>query len=341
MNFITRLFKNDKSISAQSTNVQIDRREIPADTINRMQQIEASKSYRKKIYRMYYNDYPEKPFISQDREFNTNWIEQAQMFPAQSIIPIETMTRFSDGLLPGHIYMLYWLNKYGKRRIPAYFEYEYGICFAKEKRFLVESGYLGNDNKPTNLGNQAMREHCGVIEKKHPKPLHTGDDPIGLINTDDTGRAITSDVTPGSFDIPSSDMDIVKKEFEIINELVFKAMKLAHLNIRLKIDFSLLRFASNCTYYEYASLTKTGRVPKCPLTLHYAYADHIQPTHTQDYFGEINYLRNGRIGSARLIFWNRDNGYMIIIGTVKDVLAIKKVEKSSKRGWDVLYKLET
>lgn len=42
------------------------------------------------------------------------------------------MVRNEDGLLPGHIYMLYWLNKFTNKRIPQYFEYEYGIDFEKE-----------------------------------------------------------------------------------------------------------------------------------------------------------------------------------------------------------------
>ena len=74
-----------------------------------MQRIKASKHYCDKLYKMFYKGYPEMPFISQDRELNTNWIKQSQMF---GVTPTkEMMTRYSDGLLPGHVYMLYWIRE--------------------------------------------------------------------------------------------------------------------------------------------------------------------------------------------------------------------------------------
>ena len=65
----------------------------------------------------FYKGYPELPYISNER--NIEWIEQAELFPKQCIIPKSIMTRYSDGLLPGHIYMLYWLNRYTNKKIPV------------------------------------------------------------------------------------------------------------------------------------------------------------------------------------------------------------------------------
>lgn len=144
------------------------RRSIPTKKIDQMQRIEASTIYKNRIYKKFYSDYPEKPFISQDRELNTNWIEQAEKFPKQCIIPKPMMTRFSDGLLPGHVYMLYWLKKYTNKRIPAYFEYKYGIDFEKEKKLLIETGLLNSDLKPTEKGNAAIIRHNEIIEKHNP-----------------------------------------------------------------------------------------------------------------------------------------------------------------------------
>lgn len=142
------------------------RKNIPASVIDADQRILASESYRQKIYKKYYSDYPIKPFISKDREQNTDWLEQAKMFPEHSIIPRGMMTRFSDGLLPGHIYMLHWIDKIHRKRIPVYFEYEFGIEFDKEKLFLQEKGYLDNDNRLTGKGKQAILAHYDVIENK-------------------------------------------------------------------------------------------------------------------------------------------------------------------------------
>lgn len=143
-----------------------DRSKIDAGKIDQMQRIEASDAYRHQIYEKYYKHYPEKPYISQDREFNTNWMEQAEKFKEQSIIPKSMMTRFSDGLLPGHIYMLYWIDKIHRKRIPVYFEYEFGIDFEKEKVFLQENGYLDNENQLTEKGKQVLSAHYEVIENK-------------------------------------------------------------------------------------------------------------------------------------------------------------------------------
>lgn len=341
MGFMNKLFGKDKSrFIPEDSNGLIDRRKIPAEEIDRMQQIEASEKYRRKIYKMFYKGYPEMPFISQDRELNTNWIEQAQIFPMQSILKKEKMTRYPDGLLPGHIYMLYWLGKYTNRRIPAYFEYDYGICFIAEKAFLKKHGYLNNDNKPTELGEEAIKIHYDVIEERHPKPLHTSGAPVGFADTETPIRTIPDNMTPGIIDIPNNDMDLIRKELDIINGLVSEAISLAHLNLKLKISFSLLRFEKNFTYYECVPYTKTGRSSKYPLILHYAYDNHGQPIPSQDRFGELKYLSNGKIGAARLIFWNHTDGYMISLGTVKNILAIKKVERSVSSGWQVIYKFE-
>lgn len=96
------------------------------------------------------------------------------------------MIRYSDGLLPGHIYMLYWLGKYANRRIPAYFEYDYGIHFVAEKEFLKKHGYLNDVDKPTELGKQAVETHYDVVEERHPKPLHESKTPVGFTGTNKT-----------------------------------------------------------------------------------------------------------------------------------------------------------
>lgn len=156
------------TVVKQSQSIQtVDRRSISPDQIEDMQKMPASDRYRDRIYKKYYSSYPIKPFISRDREKNTNWLNQAKDFPKQSIIPISMMTLFSDGLLPGHIYLLYWVDKHGKKRVPSYFEYKYGIEFEKEKQFLINNGYLV-DNKLTSKGTEAIVTHFDIIEAHSP-----------------------------------------------------------------------------------------------------------------------------------------------------------------------------
>lgn len=121
------------------------------------------------IYNRYYSDYPELPYISNDRNVS-EWLEKMQMFPKQNTIPKSIMKRYADDLLPGHVYMLYWLKRYTNKEVPAYFEYKYGIDFDKEKLFLEKNGYLEN-NKPTEKGKKAIQKHKTVIEKHSTKKI--------------------------------------------------------------------------------------------------------------------------------------------------------------------------
>ena len=121
----------------------------------------------KRIIKRFYADYPEPPYISNERK--ANWIKEAEMFPSQCIIPKSMMERYADGLLPGHIYMLYWLKRYKNKKVPAYFEYKYGLDFDKEKTYLCENGYLGDNYKPTQKGEEAITNHFDVIQN-HKKP---------------------------------------------------------------------------------------------------------------------------------------------------------------------------
>jgi hypothetical protein len=81
----------------------------------------------------------------------------------------EMMIRYADGLLPGHVYMLYWLKKYTNKKVPAYFEYKYGVDFEKERAFLLNEGFLDSMNKPTAKGYEAIEKHSNVIENHAPK----------------------------------------------------------------------------------------------------------------------------------------------------------------------------
>lgn len=170
MGLLNRLFSSlGKNSKLQDALPTVDRMALPAPQIDDMQHIEASAGYQKMIYKRYYSGYPEKPYISQDREFSTDWIERADKFPEQNIIPKSMMRRFSDGLLPGHVYMLYWLGKYTNKKIPVYFEYKYGIEFTKEKEFLKGDGFLDEADKPTLKGEKAIKDHAKVVLDHTPK----------------------------------------------------------------------------------------------------------------------------------------------------------------------------
>ena len=116
------------------------------------------------VNRKYYKNYAEKVYVSEERDLK-QWESMISMFP-NMLVQKDKMVRDKDGLLPGHIYMLHWLNKSdSNRRVPVYFEYEYGIDFFKEKQYLQLKGLIFKD-KPTKLGLSKIEENKEIIDEK-------------------------------------------------------------------------------------------------------------------------------------------------------------------------------
>lgn len=294
------------------------------------------------IYDTYYSNYPVKPYISDERNIG-EWMERTKLFPKQNIIPKTMMTPYSDGLLPGHIYMLYWLKKYKNKRVPAYFEYRYGIDFEKEKEFLFCNKYLDTNDKPTQLGLEAINKHIEVIEAQHPKPKFSETSVTSSPDIKYSGREIPEDLVDRCFPVPNDDKEIISREINEINKLISYALKLAHIKRRFRIDSSRFVYSDFHTYYEGQPFTPSGRLKKIPLILHYDYKNDDQILESdidRDFFGEIGYLQNGHIAKARLIFWFKKEGYIINLGIVDNALTVKKVEKSINFKWVPIYKLK-
>lgn len=293
------------------------------------------KTFKEKIIDTFYKDYPEIPYIAEDRE--KEWFEMATMFP-QSLVDKNAMIRYDDGLLPGHVYMLYWINKYkGKnRKIPRYFEFDYGINFEKERELLIEKGYLGRNLNLTEKGKNATLQHNEVIESRHPKPKNIGEPDSGTIVFPDFGRTIPT-IPDKTYKVPDTDFPLIEAELQEINQAIKKALRLAKMRTILTIDSKAINFNCRETCYEVHAYTKSGKRSKYPLTFHYAYFDHNTTSEMPiDYFGELNYLRSGIIGDARLIFWKKKKGYLIKIRTKKDQTFIKSVETVNAQhdpGW--------
>ena len=247
------------------------------------------------------------------------------------------MTRYSDGLLPGHVYMLYWIDKQNRKRIPSYFEYTYGINFYKEKNFLEDKGYI-IDDKITELGKKAITSHYEVIEAKHPKPKNTGNASKSIIEFSNCGRKISIPFSNGRLRVPISDKPVILREIQQLNQAIELAKRLSGIKANLAIDGNELCFTDPKMFYEFHNLTPKGRETKSPLTLHYVCSGHNDANSPKDYFGEISYARDGKIYSAKLIFWKYKKGYMIHIGTNKNQTLIKKVEISENFKWIVKYK---
>ncbi|WP_088825642.1 tetratricopeptide repeat protein [Listeria goaensis] len=87
-----------------------------------------------------------------------------------SIVPKEYMVPLPNGLLFGHIVLLWWLNnsRTNKNTIPGYFLYMYGIDFYTEKEILVEAHLISN-NVLTEKGVSTLKEYNEIIRKHKAK----------------------------------------------------------------------------------------------------------------------------------------------------------------------------
>lgn len=143
---------------------RIDLTQVDQDEIDRNQSIPASEEFQDEIIARFYSDFPERPFISKDSEVRNDWVEAASLFP-QFLIKKEAMERLDNGMLPGEVYLLYWISKSKRSRVPVYFERKYGINFWEKKQSLQENGYLTEDGKLTDLGEETIRQYSEVIKK--------------------------------------------------------------------------------------------------------------------------------------------------------------------------------
>ena len=352
-NKINGLFSTNDSRKQLDTHL-IDSSTILSEHICDMQKIPASESYRDKVYKKYYKSYPIKPFISMDREKNTNWLEQAEIFSKQSIIPISMMTQFNDGLLPGHVYMLYWINKNGQKKVPSYFEYKYGIEFDREKKYLINNGYLVDD-KLTNKGEEAINVHYDIIEAHSPKSTSEmkakkqfADSEVVYVDqhSKTNGFVITqTHFVNGRNLMLVSEMDKVTifADVKMINELLTSIRKQLKIREELNIPISEIVFNNNFsqnlyTYFEYEPLTTNGKQSKYPFELYITTREHFDPRPNFECFGSIGYLKDNRIGRATFNFWYHKTGYHISLGMINNKLSVKKIEQSLNNTTTTIYK---
>ncbi|RPA59580.1 hypothetical protein EF384_06525 [Aerococcus agrisoli] len=89
-----------------------------------------------------YQEYPETPYINPNRDVDTFMAKLDVQ--KEHLVPKRNMERNEDGLLPGHIILL-WRLDLGTfttdSAIPRYFEYIYGIDAETDLARLIDEGY--------------------------------------------------------------------------------------------------------------------------------------------------------------------------------------------------------
>lgn len=97
----------------------------------------------KKITHPIYQNYPEQPYISPDRDI-VAWEKTPEKFP-YGVVEKKQMERLPEGLLPGDVVLLWRIhfnNFTNETVIPQYFEYRYGINSTDSMNTLMNLGYV-------------------------------------------------------------------------------------------------------------------------------------------------------------------------------------------------------
>lgn len=118
-------------------------------------------------------------------------------------------------------------------------------------------------------------------------------------------------------------------DIDVINNYLAEARNLSKIRTKLCINkndiiFSGIRDSSS--HWEIVPYTKTGKLAKYPLVIHYRtkYFNSFEPI--ENYFGSIYYMKDGTIGKAELINWIKHKNYLVKLGIINGKLSIKSVQ---------------
>lgn len=312
----------------------------------------SSDAYAKKIQEQYYSDFSEIPFVSPARKKDINWTDMITIFP-NMLVEREMMKRNPDGLLPGEVYLLYWIDHFKEKKdYPVYFEYRYGIDPSVSKTLLIEKDLLF-ENHATEKGKAILSKYNYVLEAHSPGK--TSSKKAKLASQNEPFIAIKTEIEHPLFSICdpfeengvkasiiSSDEQIwLKQDLHEINRLL--AMFINRLPkksvFEIRIEFILFRKhkkdSSSSTYLSSHPTTPSGRKSKYHQTIYFATrklpskeiheGNSIYFLSEYDAHGVVDYLEDGSIGKAWLNIWHYRQGYHIDIAKTTGGLTLKKV----------------
>lgn len=126
------------------------------------------KRYSRKLKTIYIKKgYKNIPYISEE---NAQFIIDHYNDPFNFLVPKEYMKTLkvnNHTILRGHIVLLWWLNnpRTSKKKIPKYFEREYGIDAKAEIEVLKKYGWIFDNGKLTEVGKGILEDHDEMIRQ--------------------------------------------------------------------------------------------------------------------------------------------------------------------------------
>ncbi|MCA5012199.1 MULTISPECIES: hypothetical protein [unclassified Enterococcus] len=165
-----------------------------------------------------YETYPEFPVMSADRDVDI-WL-QAIANGSVTIVPKEHMTRNEDGLLPGEVLLLDWVNEKDSTftDFPDFFEMEFGIDPVEATNKLLFSDYLDILNEPSVLEFWSLTQLNDVLEENGLTSCSDKKQAITKIKKEFSKDYITNMIDPGIYVLMEKGQKIVEKYADFIHE---------------------------------------------------------------------------------------------------------------------------
>lgn len=165
-----------------------------------------------------YETYPEFPVMSADRDVDI-WL-QAVANGSVTIVPKEHMTRNEDGLLPGEVLLLDWVNEKDSTftDFPDFFEIEFGIDPVEATNQLLFSDYLDILNEPSVLEFWSLTQLNDVLEENGLTICSDKKKAITKIKKEFSKDYITNMIDPGIYVLMEKGQKIVEKYADLIHE---------------------------------------------------------------------------------------------------------------------------
>lgn len=124
----------------------------------------------------FYKEYPEKPFISEKRDYK-KFLEEVKISKSK-LVPIKNMNRTDEGLLPGDIILLWRINfgtftteSIKEGMYPKYFEYTYGIDAPKSLERLISLDLVLKNSNLESLPHNNLTFLKQLLKNKNVKGL--------------------------------------------------------------------------------------------------------------------------------------------------------------------------
>lgn len=165
-----------------------------------------------------YETYPEFPVISAERNVD-EWVESIAK-GTSTIVPKESMIRNADGLLPGEVILLDWVNKQDSTLavFPEFFEMVFGIDPIASTNELLFADYLDILNDASVIDYWSLFQLNEVFEENGLSKCDTKAQALKLLKKEFTADYIVNMVDPGIYILMDKGQAIVDKYADFIHD---------------------------------------------------------------------------------------------------------------------------